>query len=36
VFKCISTDKSKGALAIGTVCYDENKVDQKDKAEGEK
>lgn len=36
VFKCVSTDKSKGAMKIGEVCYDEYKVDQKDKAEGEK
>lgn len=39
VWKCVSTDKSKGSLSLGTVCYDEYKVDapfQKDRAEGEK
>lgn len=36
VYKCVSTDPSKGSMPLGTICYDENKVDQKDRAEGEK
>lgn len=35
VYKCVSTDASKGSLPIGAVCYDEHQVDQQDKKAGE-
>ncbi|GBF93114.1 hypothetical protein Rsub_05843 [Raphidocelis subcapitata] len=36
VYKCVSDNKAMGALPIGAICYDENKVDgEKDKPKAE-
>jgi hypothetical protein len=36
VYKCVADDNALGSLPLGTVCYNETQVDQKDKAEGER
>ncbi|KAI8467734.1 MAG: hypothetical protein J3K34DRAFT_429742 [Monoraphidium minutum] len=36
VYKCVSTKKEMGAMPLGTECYNEYKVDVKDRAESEK